>query len=280
MTLLQILILMLSGVGAGLIGALFGLGGGILIVPILVLVLEVPMHNAVAASLMCVVATSSAAASRNVSRGVANVHLGMALEMWTVAGSIAGSFAAGLLPGRVLMLLFAAAMLLMSIPMARDSGQAGSESSADDAAEPETGFVARLRGEYFDPAANAVVSYRTRRVPLAVGVSSLAGVVSGLLGVGGGILKVPVLTVYCGVPMKAAAATSNFIIGVTAVAGAVVYYGRGDMLAAITGASVIGVFVGSRAGSLLAPHIHGHNLRRAFAVLMVVIAAQMLWKAL
>ena len=282
MTLPELLLLVASGFGAGLIGALFGLGGGILIIPILVLVLKVPMHNAVATSLMCVIATSSAAASKNVSKGVANVHLGMALEMWTVSGSILGSFMAGLLPGRILMLLFAGAMSLMALPMARGIEEGSREAGPGGGEGPQepSRFLSKLRGEYFDPAANAVVRYQTRRVPLAIGVSGLAGTVSGLLGVGGGILKVPVLTVYCGVPMKAAAATSNLIIGVTAVAGAVVYYGRGEISPALTGASVIGVFLGSRTGSLIAPHIHGNRLRQAFAVLMIVVAAQMFWKAM
>jgi uncharacterized membrane protein YfcA len=281
MTLWLVAFLILSGFGAGLIGALFGLGGGILIVPILVLVLEVPMHNAVATSLLCVIATSSAAASKNVSKGIANIHLGMALEVWTVAGSILGSFVAGLLPGRTLMILFASAMSLMAIPMARGVEDVEREQSpeGDEAPGQSSGFLRKLRGEYFDPAEGSVVYYQTQRVPVAMGVSSLAGVLSGLLGVGGGILKVPVLATWCDVPMKAAAATSNFMIGVTAVASAFVYYGREQISPLITAASVIGVFAGSRTGSVLAAKIHGRRLRQAFAVLMVVVAAQMFWRS-
>jgi uncharacterized protein len=280
MTLLTLLFLVLSGFAAGMIGALFGLGGGILMTPILVLVLKVPMHNAVATSLLCVIATSSAAASRNVSRGVANVHLGMALEMWTVAGSIVGSVVAGLLSGRALMFIFSAALAAMAIPMARSSEQESEPAVEGSGWLDGGGFRRKLRGEYFDPAAGETIRYQTRRLPVAVSVSGLAGVISGLLGVGGGILKVPILSVYCGVPMKAAAATSNFVIGVTAVAGAFVYYGRGEVSPVITGASVIGVFAGSRAGSVLAGMIHGRRLRQAFAVLMVIVGAQMLWRAL
>ena len=281
MPLPEMLMLIVGGVGAGLIGALFGLGGGILIIPMLTLILDVPMHNAVATSLMCVIATSSAAASKNIARGIANVKLGMTLELWTVAGAMVGGFLAGYLPGKALMLLFASAISLMSIPMARGlEGEAIDPASEGRATEGGTTFISSLRGEFHDPARGADVSYQVQRLPLAMGVSSVAGVLSGLLGVGGGIIKVPVLSSYCDVPIKAAAATSNFMIGVTAVASAFVYFGRGEVLPMVTAASVIGVFAGSRAGSLLAPKIHANRLRQAFAIVMVVIAMQMFWRAL
>lgn len=282
MSALQMLFLMLSGFGAGIIGALFGLGGGILIIPILVLVLKVPMHNAIATSLLCVIATSSAAASKNVARGIANVRLGITLEVWTVAGAMVGGLIAGYLPGRVLMLLFAAAMLVMAVPMSRglDDEEREQDSSAENLDIEPVGFMNRLRGEYFDPSQDTTVSYRLTNLPTAMGVSVLAGGLSGLLGVGGGILKVPVLSLYCSIPLKAAAATSNFMIGVTAAASAIVYYGRGDVSPLITGASVVGVFLGSRTGSVLATHVHPRKLRKAFALLMAIIAIQMFWKAI
>lgn len=282
MTLGLTLFLILAGAAAGLLGSLLGLGGGILIIPMLVLVLHVPMHIAIATSLLCVIATSSAAASKNVSRGIANVRLGMTMELWTVVGALAGSLLAGRLSGSTLTLIFGVAMGIMALPMARgvpDQGPEEIEEDEDLEPAPE-GFVASLDGHYFDPAEGKEVSYRVRRLPVAIAASSVAGVLSGLLGVGGGIVKVPVLTLYCDVPMKAAAATSNFMIGVTAVASALVYYGRGDVSPFISAASVVGVFVGSRAGSLVAGRVRGTTLRRVFAVVMILIAIQLIWKSL
>jgi len=293
MTITQMLFLMASGVGAGLIGSLFGLGGGILIVPVLALALKVPMHNAIATSLLCVIATSSAAASQNIRSGVANVRLGTVLEPWTVLGAIAGSSLAGVMSGRALMIVFGVAMGAMAFPMARGvPDEARSEEPETEEGETEAGVrgspsgplalsLSRfLDGSYYDPAAQTVVSYRVRRLPLSMGVSVFAGILSGLLGVGGGIVKVPAMSLWSDVPMKAAAATSNFMIGVTAAASAIIYYGRSDVAPLISAASVIGVFAGSRAGAHLAPLLHGQHLRRAFAVVMVVVSVQMLWRGL
>jgi uncharacterized protein len=272
----ELLMLLVGGSAAGLIGSLFGLGGGILLVPLLVLVLHIPIHNAIAASLIGVIATSSATASRNVRRGFANLRLGSTLEIATVAGAIAGGAVAGYLPARALMVLFAIAMMAFAIPMARSREVAGIAAEES----PDGRFVARLSGSYFDPAAGREIHYGVRRFPLAMGVSGLAGMLSGLLGVGGGIIKVPVLTLYCGVPVKAAAATSNFMIGVTAMASAFVYYGRGDILPLVSAAAVPGIVAGSRAGAALAGRINAQALRKWFAALMIIVGLQMLWKVL
>jgi uncharacterized protein len=277
-TLALLLLLLAGGYAAGVFGALLGLGGGVLVVPLLVLLVKVPMHQAVAASLLCVIATSSAAASKNVRLGIANVRLGMTLELFTVAGGIAGGLIAGVLPGQALMIVFAVAITAMAVPMARGTA-GGAVELPEDPDRNSGGFAASLGSSYYDAAAKCDVSYVPRRMPLAVSISSFAGVLSGLLGIGGGLVKVPILTLYCGVPMKASAATSNFVIGVTAVAGAWIYYGRGDVSPAISAATVIGVFAGSRTGSIIATKIGGETLRRIFAVVMVLLAIQLVMKA-
>jgi uncharacterized membrane protein YfcA len=275
LSLAETFLLLLGGYAAGMIGSLFGLGGGVLLVPLLVIVMKVPIHNAIATSLVSVIATSSATASRNVRYGTTNMRLGTTLETATVAGAVLGGAIAGYLPPRTLTFLFAFALAALAVPMARGEEEHGVPAEADD-----TGFVARLQGAYFDAQLGREVRYGVRRFPLAMSVSGLAGTLSGLLGVGGGVIKVPALTLYCGVPVRAAAATSNFMIGVTAVASAFVYYGRGDVLPVVTAAAVLGVFAGSRTGLWIADRLHAQVLRKWFALLMLVVAAQMAWKAL
>jgi hypothetical protein len=266
-------VLVIFGIGslAGLIGALFGLGGGILIVPVLAIGFGVPMHTAIATSLLCGIATSSAAASRNIRLGIANVRLGLLLEPWTVTGAIAGGLVAGLLPGETLMKIFGVCIIGMAIPMGRVLGEKEPPKVED---EPSP-----LSGAYFDAASGRDVRYAVERLPFAMGISSVAGVLSGLLGVGGGIIQVPALTLVCRLPMKAAAATSNFMIGVTAVASAIIYYGRGYVSPPLAAACVIGVFLGSRVGVVVSGRIHGEAIRKAFALVMVVIGIRLLVKA-
>jgi uncharacterized protein len=278
MTAAQIVLLFASGLGAGLLGSMLGLGGGILIVPILVLLLDLPMHNAVATSLICVIATSSGAAATNLLRGTANLRLAMTLEPMTVAGGLAGALLAGLLSGTALMIIFAAAMALMSIPMLR-AERIAAVSAEIEHEEPAPQTRGAFDGSYHDASSGLDVSYAVERLQVAVGVSSLAGIVSGLLGVGGGLVKVPVLTLLCRVPMKAAAATSNLMMGVTALASAIIYYARGEVFILITGATAAGVFAGARAGAHLVQHVPANLLRRLFALVMWIVALQLTLKA-
>ena len=215
--------------------------------------------------------SASAAASRNIRLGIANVRLGLLLEPWTVTGAIVGGLVAGMLPGLTLMKIFGVCIIAMAIPMAR-----GLRESAVPGGDAEPSM---LEGRYFDGAIDREVRYTVERLPFAMGISSLGGVLSGLLGVGGGIIQVPALTLLCRLPMKAAAATSNFMIGVTAVASAVIYYGRGYVSAPLAAACVIGVFAGSRAGVVVSGKIHGESIRKAFAGVMVLIGVRLLVKA-
>ncbi|MDD5656511.1 MAG: sulfite exporter TauE/SafE family protein [Elusimicrobia bacterium] len=272
MTLLRLAGLLATGAAAGLVGNLLGLGGGIFIVPALVLVFNVPAHAAVATGLVAVIATSSAGGGRNAATGLANVRLGMILEPATVLGAICGALLAHQLSETVLLGLFAGLLLAVGAGLWRRP--------RGNCAEPPAGGGGLLDGEYHDGAAGGIVRYSVRRVPAALGASFGAGLMSALLGVGGGIVKVPALHMFCGVPMKAAVATSNFMIGVTAAASAAVYFQAGYVPALAAAAMSLGVLAGSPAGVWLVRRLREAALRRVFAVVTVVIAAALLRRLL
>lgn len=273
--------IVLTGVATGLVGAMLGTGGGVFLVPVLVLLLDMPVHQAIATSIVTVIATSSAVASTNVERGTANMRLGMTLEVATSVGAVCGALTAAWLPPRVLEAGFAVILLPTAYLLARGRGETPSV-NVDAAAAPAAveNDLGRLGARYVDQASGQPVAYRVERLWGGVGISFLAGNLSGLLGIGGGVFKVPALHLVCGVPMRAAAATSNFMIGVTAAASAFLYYGRGFVRPAITAAAVLGVLAGSAAGSLLNRHVQAQALQKLFAALLLAVSAQMLYRVL
>ncbi|HWB10724.1 MAG TPA: sulfite exporter TauE/SafE family protein [Pirellulales bacterium] len=279
---LNALLLLVAGSLTGVLGAILGIGGGVLLIPILVIGLDLPMHQAVATSIISVIATSTAVASTNVERGTANMRLGMTLEIATALGAIAGGLTAGRLDPRTLEGLFAIVLVPTAFLMWR--GRTENSSVADhpptvNPKKPSTD-LGRLGASYHDPAAGGEVRYHVERLPLGLLISFVAGNLSGLLGIGGGVFKVPALHLLCRVPVKAAAATSNFMIGVTAVASAFLYYGRDELLPAVTAAVVLGVLLGSALGSVVNQYLGGKAVKRLFAVLLVAVAVQMIYRAL
>lgn len=280
-TTFNVWLLVLAGAGTGVLGAILGTGGGVFLIPILVLGFGVPMHYALATSILSVIATSSAVASTNVERGTANMRLGMTLEIATALGAIGGGTLAGHMTPSVLQGLFA----LVLIPTAWAMWQGHTETLPGarlDPHRPELPDSPRqggLDGEYFDEASGQVVQYRVHRLWAGLIVSFFAGTFSGLLGIGGGVFKVPALHILCQVPMKAAAATSNFMIGVTAAASAFLYFGRGEVRPTLTTATVIGVLLGSTLGLHLNRKIESHLVKRLFAVLLAAVAVQMAFRA-
>jgi len=271
---IELLAVGLAGVGTGLIGAVLGTGGGVFLVPALVIGFGLPVHHAVATSIVTVIATSSAAASANVERGTANMRLGMTLEVATSVGAIAGGLTAAVVAPRVLEAIFAVVLLPTAAIMWRRSEPTGAVEPNDSAAlDP-----GELGGSYLEAATGRRVVYRVRRLWAGLTVSFAAGNLSGLLGIGGGVFKVPALHLLCGVPIRAAAATSNFMIGVTAAASAFLYYGRGEVRPGATAAAVLGVLAGSALGSALSPRMGGGLVRKLFAVLLGLVAIQMLYR--
>jgi uncharacterized membrane protein YfcA len=216
-------------------------------------------------------------ASTNVERGTANMRLGMTLEIATALGAIAGGLTAGWLAPRTLEGLFAAVLLPTAYFMGRGKGEGQSEGPNGGPATVESPGL--LGARYEDEVEGRTVSYRVRRLWAGLGISFLAGNLSGLLGIGGGTFKVPALHLVCRVPIKAAAATSNFMIGVTAAASAFLYYGRGEVRPALTSAAVLGVLVGSALGTVLNRRLRGGVVRKLFAGLLVMVALQMFYRA-
>jgi uncharacterized membrane protein YfcA len=274
----NIALLLLSGLATGVAGAVLGTGGGVFLIPILVVGFGVPMHYAIGTSIVSVIATSSAVASVNVERGIANLRLAIVLEIATALGAISGAIAADWLSAIVLEILFAIVLVPTAVAMWRGRGHS-QPATTNNAATTGTDSSGSLGGRYFDAALGHEVVYAVRRLWAGLSASFVAGGMSGLLGIGGGVFKVPALNVWCKVPIKAAAATSNFMIGVTAAASAFLYYGRGDVRPALTAAVVLGVLAGSAIGSYLNLIVRGRLVRRIFAVLLVAVAAQMLARA-
>ncbi len=261
--------LILGGIVTGTIGGMLGLGGGVFLVPFLVIALNLPMHQAIATSILAVIATSSAGAALNLEREMVNIRLGMMLETATVAGAILGGVTANYLSGDTLRYMFALLLLIVSGFMFwRNRG------ADEPAVVPVGAYVASFR----DESSGQEMVYGVRRVPLLMGISVVAGNVSGLLGIGGGIFKVPAMTMLGGIPMKAATATSNFMIGVTAAASAFIYFAHGHMQPYIVAPTTLGVLGGSFLGVRLSRKLRSSSLTIIFATFLLLIALQLLFR--
>ena len=269
------LLMVAGGAGAGVFGSLLGLGGGILIVPLLTLGFGLDLREAVGVSLVCVIMTSSASAGVYLERHVANMRLGMTLELFTAIGALVGVSVAFALDERLLSLLFAGLLGYVAFTMARprDAGSTDTPpAEPDQAAAPETPPTAleRLSGD----------GYTVRNLGRGIVGATFADIVSALLGIGGGIIKVPLMHLSMGVPLRVATATSNMMIGITAAASAVVYLIRGGIDPYAAGPTAIGVFLGASAGARLAHRVDIRLLRALFVVVLVYTALQMLLRAL
>jgi len=271
-----VLITFVGSLGAGALGALLGLGGGIIIIPMLTLFLGMDIHYAVGSSIVSVIATSSGAAATYVRDHLANLRVGMFLEIGTTLGAISGAYLAGILSGRLLYLSFAAVMAYSGVMMFR-------RRSDEIPANVAPGALAtrlRMHGSYNDQALGVTVAYQVTDVLPALGLMYIAGVVSGLLGIGSGALKVPAMDLVMRLPIKVSSATSNFMIGVTAAASAGVYYMRGDIQAIVAAPVAIGVLIGSMLGPRLLTRLPGSVIRRIFILVLVVVCTEMLGRGL
>ena len=252
------LVMIAGGAVAGIFGSLLGLGGGILIVPLLTLVFGLDLREAVGVSLVSVIMTSSAAAGVYLERHVADLRLGMRLELFTAIGALVGGSIAFLIDERLLSILFAALLGYVAVTMAR--GSRAEEGPADPTPNGATGEV--------------------RNMGWGVVGATGAGLASSLLGIGGGIVKVPLMHLAMGVPLRVATATSNLMVGITAAASAVIYLLHDEIDAYVAGPIAIGVFLGASLGSRVGHRIDLRVLRWLFVAVLLYTAIQMLLRAL
>ena len=262
------LVIFTAGAIAGGLGNVLGLGGGIFLVPFLTLALGFPLKSAAAVSLTTVIATSSAVAAARAGNQLMNLRLGMLLEVATVAGGLLGGITAQMVAESTLQRMFGLVAIVVAAVMLQRVNKRNV--ILDDQADP-----GRLGSRFYEAESGGMVTYRIKRVPLALAASFLAGNLSSLLGIGGGIIKVPVLNAWCGMPLRAAAATSALMIGVTATGGAIIYYGRGDLQPLAAAPAVLGVQLGSWTALHVAHRASAKWLKLLMAALLIVVAVLM-----
>jgi len=262
-------------VSAGLLGSLLGLGGGIIVVPALTLLLHIDIRFAIGASIVSVIATSSGAAAAYVRDGMTNLRVAMYLEMGTTAGALSGAYLAGVIPVRSLYVIFGVVMGYSALAMFRKR-----HAELALAVVPADGLADRLalHSSYVDEAAGREIEYRVTGSRIGMGLMYVAGVVSGLLGIGSGALKVPAMDLAMRLPIKVSTATSNFMIGVTAAASAGVYFARGQVDPFVAGPVAMGVLTGALGGSKLLGRLQSSLIRKVFVAVLLWVSLEMLLK--
>jgi len=283
------LLMVAGGFSAGVFGSLLGLGGGVLIVPLLTLGFGLDLRSAVGVSLVCVIMTSSAAAGVYLEKHVANLRLGMSLELFTAIGALIGGSIAFLIDERILSGVFALLLVYVAISMVRGSSTRDTDGDATEEPGPDPDLVPASAPASVAPrlvetrtaflASVAGPGYEVRNLGTGIVGATGAGVASALLGVGGGIIKVPLMNLAMGVPLRVATATSNLMIGITAAASAVIYLLRDEIDPYVAGPTAIGVFIGATLGSRVSHRIPLRYLRWLFVVVLLYTAFQMLRRA-
>jgi uncharacterized membrane protein YfcA len=268
---------------AGFFGALLGVGGGIFIVPVMVLAFHLPIKIAVAASIVSVIATSNAGGSSYVEQHITNLRLGMFLEIATTIGALSGSVLALYLREWLMLVIF-------SIMLAYMAYAAFSTRNVDDrrimsgdfarARQDRLSSFLMLRGRYHDEALDREVDYVVTGAPAGAAIACLAGLASGLLGVGGGVLKVSAMNAYMNVPMKVAVGTSKLMIGVTASVSSILFFLAGLIHFYVVAPVALGTTLGATIGTMVMNRLHSLQLKYLFTILMIYLAYEMIAKAL
>jgi uncharacterized membrane protein YfcA len=274
MTILEFTLLVLAGsLAAGFLGALTGLGGGVVIVPLLALLFGVDLQYAIGASLVSVIATSSGAAAAYVKEGYTNIRIGMFLEIATTCGALGGALLAAVVPAEAVAVVFGVVLLISAYLSSRPRPEKQSEANPD-----KLSRWLRLAGHY--PTPGGKEPYEVYHIPDGFAIMIVAGLLSGLLGIGSGAFKVLAMDQVMRIPFKVSTTTSNFMIGVTAAASAGVYLSRGYIDPGLAMPVMLGVLAGSLLGARVLPRARTPVLRLVFAIVIVAMAIEMIYKGL
>jgi uncharacterized membrane protein YfcA len=273
--LLSLKILILSIV-AGVFGSILGLGGGIIITPALTLLFGIDIRYAIGASIVSVIATSSGAAIAYIKDKITNVRIGMFLEIATTTGAITGAYISGLISAKYLYAIFGVLLLYSALAMLKKGKQ---ELPQNVVTHPIANKL-KLNGEYYDKVLKENVNYNVAGVYGGFGMMYVAGVISGLLGIGSGIFKVMAMDLFMKLPLKVSSATSNFMIGVTAAASAGVYLLRGDIDPKIAAPVALGVLIGATIGTKIMQNLRSKTIRLIFIPVLAYVSIQMILKGL
>jgi uncharacterized membrane protein YfcA len=266
-----------ASLAGGVVGAISGLGGGIVIVPVLTIFLHMPIDRAIAASIVSVIAVSSGAGSAYVRDRITNIRIAMFLEISTAAGALLGAgVLAPILPERVLSILFGLLLLVSLIPIFARFGQELPQNVSND----RLANALHLNSKYYDKHLGREIAYNVTGIPAALGIMAFAGIISGVLGIGAGVVKVLAHEIAMKVPTKVSTATSNFMIGVTAAAGAGIYLRRGLVLPFLVVPVGVAVMIGALMGTFLMERMSNTMVRKVFALALAAAGVQMLLRGL
>jgi uncharacterized membrane protein YfcA len=266
-----VLLMFFISIFAGIFGSIVGLGGGIVVIPVLTILFGVDIHFAIGASIVAIIGTSSGAASTYVKDKVTNLRVGMFLELASASGAIIGAAVAAYTNSAALEAIFGAILLVSLVPMVIKIGE-------DIPKSPELKGLAKrlgLKGSYTEKDGR-VIEYNSARPVEGLGGTLVAGVLSGLLGIGGGAFKVLSMDLAMKLPMKVSTTTSNFMIGVTAAASAGIYFARGDVEPLIVAPVALGILIGAAVGARILLRSRNTTVRKVFAVVLAIAAIQMI----
>ncbi|MDT2674938.1 sulfite exporter TauE/SafE family protein [Enterococcus dongliensis] len=271
----QIGLLLVTGGFAGILGSILGIGGGIILTPFLTLVMGLEIKYAIAASIVCVIATSSGATIAYLKDDMLNLRVAMFLEIATTIGAIVGAILSGIVPTGFLFLLFGGFLLFSVINMIQKL-RGKSEALSNEAIGDPLAEKLKLNGSYYDKVLEKQIDYQVEKVPGGFAMMFGAGIASGLLGIGSGVFKVTAMDTIMKMPLKPSSATSNLMMGVTAAASAMVYFFNGTILPEIAAPLALGVLIGATVGSRIMQRLSSFVIRLIFIPILLFMGIQMI----